>query len=72
MPLPPKLQLRKLRLSQTVPGFEYEYEVCDKLFLGMCTKHHHVVEYYDLTDPVVKKQLMDANFVAIVDPPVIP
>lgn len=67
--LPPKLQQRKLRLSASVPGFEYEYDVCDNYILGICTKKHHQVEYYDLTIPTVKQQLMDAGFVAIVDPP---
>jgi hypothetical protein len=34
-----------------------------KKFLGICTKHEMKIEYYDLTDEAVKKQLIDMGFV---------
>lgn len=64
--LPPKLELRTLRLSTKVPGFEYQYEVCTKYFLGVCTRHNIQVDYYDLSDPKVRDQLINMGFVAMV------
>lgn len=59
----PVLANRKLVISEKIPGFEFEYWVCTKKFLGICRQKELHVDYYDLTDPVVKKQLIDMNFV---------
>ena len=59
----PILANRTLRISPDKPGFEYHYNVCTRWFLGACTKTILQVDYYDLTDPVVRKQLIDMGFV---------
>lgn len=69
---PPILANRTLRISPTIPGLEYQYEVCTKYFLGICTKSQMQVDYYDLTDPVVKAQLINMGFVAKVRDKVTP
>lgn len=62
----PELTLRKLRISEDRPGFEYKYEVCIKKFLGLCTNKEMQTEYYDLTKPEVRKTLIDAGFIGVV------
>lgn len=64
MPSPPTLELRELRLSPDFPGFVYQYELCEKKFLGICTKKVWKIEKFDLTDAVVRKQLVDMGFTA--------
>lgn len=61
---PPSLELRTLRLSLEIPGFEYQYEVCVKKILGICTKSEMKKEVYDLRDAEVRKQLVAMGFVA--------
>lgn len=68
----PELSKRTLRISVKVPGFEYQYEVCVKHFLGMCAKKQWQIDYYDLTNQDTKKQLMDMGFVAKVREKIIP
>ncbi len=63
---PPELTLRKLEISQDKPSLEYDYEVCIKKFIGICTKKEMKREYYDLTNPEVRKTLIDAGFIAVV------
>lgn len=60
---PPALEDRTLRLSESAPQLEYQYEKCAKKFLGICTKFEWVKETWDLTDPVVRKMLVDKGFV---------
>jgi len=38
-----------------------------KKVLGICIKTAMKMDAYDLTDPVVRKQLIDMNFVATVE-----
>lgn len=60
----PALENRTLRLSADIPGFEYQYEICAKRFLGICTKHQMTKETYDLTDPEIRKKLINMGFIA--------
>lgn len=61
---PPALELRTLRLSPDLAGFEYQYEICVKKFLGICTRREMKKEVYDLTNPETRKQLISMGFVA--------
>ncbi len=61
---PPQLANRTLRLSSEKPGFEYQYEVCLKSFLGICTSKIFRKDFYDLNDPLVRQKLIDMGFVA--------
>lgn len=47
-------------------GFEYKYPECVKKFLGMCREEIIKTDYYDLSDPVMRKQLIDMGFVLVV------
>jgi hypothetical protein len=58
------LSQRTLKLSASIPGFEYRYFVCTNQKLGICWKHEQKVETYDLRDEVVRKQLIDMGFSA--------
>lgn len=60
----PVLSNRTLRISDSIPGFTYQYKVCVKKLIGFCTKHEMHIDVYDLRDPVVRKQLIDMGFVA--------
>lgn len=62
--LAPRLELRTLRISETVPGFEYQYFECVKKFLGICTKQELRKEIYDLRDDAMRKKLIAMGFVA--------
>lgn len=42
----------------------YNYKKCVKSGIFGCRKEEIITEYYDLTDPVVRKQLIDVGFVA--------
>lgn len=72
--LPPTLTARTLRISNKADfaGFEYSYEVCAKEILGFCRKTEMKTDFYDLKDPVVKKQLQDMGFVLRVRDKIIP
>lgn len=61
---PPRLELRELRLSETIPGFEYHYEECAKEFLGICTKWEWRTDVYDLRDDAVRLKLRNMGFIA--------
>lgn len=63
-PLAPKLEDRRLRLVPDKAALYYEHERCVKKFLGICTKKEWQVDVYDLTDPTVRKQLIDMGFTA--------
>lgn len=69
---PPELSLRTLRISEKVPGFEYQYEVCTKMFLGICRKSEMRVEYFDLTNTEVRLRLLNMGFVGRVRDRVLP
>lgn len=58
----PKLELRTLRISDEVAGFEYRYCTKRKIFSKKCKKDHWVTEYYDLTDPAMKLKLKNMGF----------
>lgn len=62
---PPAMEFRTLRISarEGFAGFEYQWQVCVKKFLGICTKHEMRIEYYDLNDPQTKQTLIDMGFV---------
>lgn len=62
--LAPRLEDRRLYLKPDAPALFYEYEICVKKFLGICTKKAWHVDVYDLTDPEVRKQLIDVGFTA--------
>jgi len=68
----PELSKRTLRISSKIAGFEYQYEVCLKKFLGICRQKEMRVDSYDLTDLAVRKQLIDMGFVAKVREKVLP
>ncbi len=60
----PALENRTLRISPDIAGLEYQYWVCVKRFLGICTRTEMKKELYDLTDIAVRKKLIDMGFVA--------
>lgn len=70
--LPPTLEQRTLRISEKVPGFEYQWRECTKSFLGICRNWEMKVEYYDLTVPAVRDKLINMGFVARVRDKVLP
>lgn len=59
----PSLENRTLRLSRSGPWFEYQYEVCSKRILGICTDHSMKVEKYDISDKVLREKLINMGFV---------
>lgn len=61
---PPALENRTLRLSPDIAGFEYQYVVCAKKFLGMCVRKEMKKDLYDLNDVEVRKKLLNMGFVA--------
>jgi hypothetical protein len=70
---PPKLELRTLRISKEITGFEYQYQVCVRFGLfGNCKEYKITKELYDLADPAVRNQLIDMGFVAKVRDKIIP
>jgi hypothetical protein len=61
------LENRTLRIAADFPGFEYQYEdkeKCIKKVLFVCVRHPMKTDKYDLTDPALRKQLLDMGFVA--------
>lgn len=69
---PPALENRTLRISDKVPGFEYQWRECSKKFFGSCRKWELKIEYYDLTDIAVRNKLSAMGFVGRVRDKVIP
>lgn len=59
---PPRLEARTLRLSPDFPGFEYQYQVCVKQVLFICTQTQMKKETYDLRDEIVRRKLIDMGF----------
>jgi hypothetical protein len=59
----PALENRTLRISSEIPGFEYQYNVCVKQVLFICTQTQMKKETYDLRDEVVRRHLIDMGFV---------
>ena|GEM_PF-6480626 len=59
-----RLEARTLRISETLPGFEYRYEACTATVLGICTKKEWRVDTYDLRDEATRKMLIHMGFVA--------
>ncbi len=59
---PPPLEMRELRISEKIPGFEYQYWICVRSFLGICTKKEMKIELFDLTDLPTRAKLIDAGF----------
>lgn len=60
---PPALELRTLRISPEIAGFEYQYEVCTRRLVGICTRREMKKELYDLTDKTMRQKLIDMGFV---------
>lgn len=65
---PPTLANRSLELSPDFPGFYYQYSVCDKKFLGICTHASMHRDTYDLTNATVRAQLRAMGFIGVVRP----
>lgn len=63
------LENRTLRFSLDGPALVYDYDVCVQRILW-CVKTELRRDRYDLTDPVVRKTLIDMGFVARVRPKV--
>lgn len=60
---PQQVEDRRLRLKADAPAVvHYEYDVCVKKFLGICTKTEVKEETYDLRNPQVWKSLIDMGF----------
>jgi hypothetical protein len=59
----PALENRTLRISRDLPGFEYQYTICVKQVLFICTQTQMKKETYDLRDEVVRLQLINMGFV---------
>lgn len=65
---PPALELRTLKISKQVPGFEYQFRECVKSgIFGGCRKWETKTEYFDLRNPEVRDKLLHMGFVAIVE-----
>jgi hypothetical protein len=62
-PLPPQLDSRTLRICPDFSGFCYQYPVCNKRFLGICTSERMYVEKIDFSDKEKIKELYDKRFV---------
>lgn len=63
LPSAPPLEERTLRLNAEFPGFEYSYFVCDKTFLGVCTRKKRVTDFYDISTKEMRRKLIDMGFV---------
>jgi hypothetical protein len=64
LPSVPPLEGRTLRIATNSASLEYRYLQCLKAWLGLCVKSEWKLDTYDLTDPVVRKQLIDVGFIA--------
>lgn len=63
----PRLENRVLRISRSIAGLEYQYEVCKKRILGICVDFEMKKELYDLNNLETRKQLADMGFIAVVE-----
>jgi len=57
----PKLELRTLRISKKVIGFEYRYCVKHKFLSSKCKRYN--TEYYDISKKEVRDKLLNMGFV---------
>ena len=62
LPLPPKLENQVLDICDDSPGFCYQYFVCEKKFLGICTKQKAVMQRYDFNDAKVRADFKARGF----------
>jgi hypothetical protein len=62
-PNPPSLEQQKLRPSIDRAGFQFDYQVCVKKFLGVCVKREMHRDFWDWTDPKVRQKFSDMGFV---------
>lgn len=72
-PIIPALENRTLRIAPDFAGFYYQWRICVKNGLfGGCRKWEMKKELYDLSDPGMRKQLIDMGFVAKVKDKILP
>lgn len=64
MPSVPVLEQRTLRIDLDSASLVYQYEVCLKKFLGICTKKAMHIDRYDLTERKTREKLILLGFVA--------
>lgn len=62
LPDPLPLDQQTLDIAEDFAGAEYRYEVCVKKII-ICVKYEWRRDTYDLTDPAVRKKLIDIGFV---------
>jgi hypothetical protein len=60
----PSIEDRKLRFHPDQPALFYQWKECVKKVLGICTKKEMKREFYDLTDPAVRRRIIDMGFTA--------
>lgn len=65
------LELQTLEIHPDKPGLFYyptSEEVCVKKLIGICIKKETVTKFklYDTNDPVIRKMLVDKDFVLVV------
>ena len=58
----PRLEMRTLRICESLDGFCYNYDVCIKKFLGMCLKREIATDKIDFSNKDKIKELLDKNF----------
>jgi len=64
--LVPTLENRTLWIDPDRAGFFYNHEECKKRgVFGNCREWETKTDFYDLTNPAVRKELIDTGFVAI-------
>lgn len=68
----PELPQRTLQISPDFAGFYYQWRHCEKWFFGSCRKWEIKQELYDLSDPGMRKQLIDMGFVVKVREKILP
>lgn len=64
----PDLPLRTLKIDPDNAGLKYQYVICLKKFLGRCTKSEIHIDRYDLTDPAMRRKLIDMGFTVTIEP----
>ena len=58
------LQERTLRIDESLDRFVYCGNSCKKYFAGICwSKWEHICDYYEFSDKIKIKQLLDAEMV---------
>lgn len=63
LPSVPALEQRTLLVSKDSPSLYFQYDICVKKFLGICTKSEPTRDLYDLTNKEVRAMLRDKGFV---------